>query len=206
VADQALPSPQAARMFVAVVPPAEVADHLTGRVAAAVDAEVTGLRWTAQRNWHVTLAFLAALPPARVDAAVTELAAAAEGIDPFVLHLTGAGAFPRPARAGVVWIGAEGATAGDARALARLAKHVRIGLRRAHLRPDRTPFRPHLTVARVRPAADVTHLVERLNRRPAGAGVPSWPVGHLELIESRLGAGPDGTPAYATVATVALGR
>jgi 2'-5' RNA ligase len=206
MADGASPAPTSARrMFVALVPPREVAAHLAGRVAGA-DVDVPGLRWTAHRNWHVTLAFLAAVPPARVEAAVTELAAVAQGIDPFVLHLTGAGAFPRLARAGVVWVGTEGASAEDARALARLAKHVRIGLRRAHLRPDRTPFRPHVTLARIRPVADVTPLVERLAWEPDGSEVPFWRVGAVELIESRLGTGPGGAPSYATVATLALGR
>jgi 2'-5' RNA ligase len=205
MSDDAAPAPTTARMFVALIPPDAVAAHLAGRVQA-VDVQVTGLRFTTRRHWHVTLAFLAVVPDTRLEAAVKELAAVARATDPFVLTVTGAGAFPRPARAGVVWVGADGASGDDVRSLARLAKHVRIGLRRARLRPDRTPFRPHLTLARVRPATDVTRLVEGLARDPTGDHAPLWPVGELALIESRLGAGPGGTPAYSTVATLALAR
>lgn len=192
-----------ARMFVAVVPPDDVTAALAGRLGDA-EMKVAGLRWTARENWHVTLCFLAAVPATRVEAAVAELADVARDARPFVLRLSGAGAFPRPRRAGVVWAGVDGVSTDDAKALARLAKHVRIGLRRAHLRPDRTPFRPHLTLARVRPAADVTQVVEHLAGEPEPDNGPDWAVSQLQLVESRLGAGPDGTAAYVTVATLAL--
>lgn len=197
--------PSTARLFVALVPPDDVSAYLAGRVAAA-DVEIPGLRWTARRNWHVTLAFLAAVPTARVEAAVAELAEAARIAQPFVLRPTGAGAFPRPGRAGVVWAGVDGASTDDAQTLTRLAKHVRIGLRRAHLRPDRTPFRPHVTLARLRPAADVTRIVQHLAGEEDRLSAPSWMVSDLQLVESHLGAGPDGTAVYAPLATLALGR
>jgi 2'-5' RNA ligase len=200
-----MPAQPTARMFVAIVPPADVTAYLTDRVAA-VDSKIEGLRWTARRNWHVTLAFLAAVPSDRVERAIAELRDAVLVVEPFVLRLAGAGGFPRPARAGVVWIGADGATADDARALARLAKHVRIGLRRAHLRPDRTPFRPHLTLARVRPAADVTEIVQHLANKAEVDQSPLWPVSELLLMESRLGAMPDGSAAHTPTATLTLGR
>jgi 2'-5' RNA ligase len=192
-------------MFVALVPPDDVTAYLARRVEA-VGVEVPGLRWTARQNWHMTLAFLAAVPSARVEPAVAELAEVARGAEPLELRLTGAGGFPRPARAGVVWVGADGASAEDARSLARLAKHVRIGLRRARLRPDRTPFRPHVTLARLRRPADVTGIVERLAGEGNGESAPIWAVSAVDLVESRLGAGPGGTAAYAAVASLPLGR
>jgi RNA 2',3'-cyclic 3'-phosphodiesterase len=199
-------APPTARLFVALVPPTEVTESLAARVDAT-GVGIAGLRWTARANWHVTLAFLAAVPTARVEAAVAELAEVAGGATPFSLRLGGAGAFPRPARAGVVWAGVEGKSKDDARALDRLAKHVRIGLRRTRLQPDRSPFRPHLTLARVRPAADVTTLVEHLTGAAAEAAeAPTWSVTELRLVESRLGAAPGGTAAYALVASLGLGR
>ena len=200
-----MPTPPTARMFVALVPPEDVTAYLADRVAA-VDGEIEGLRWTARRNWHVTLAFLAAVPSGRVEGAIAELSDAVLVVEPFILRLAGAGAFPRPARAGVVWAGVEGASADDARALTRLAKHVRIGLRRARLRPERTPFRPHVTLARVRPAADVTEIVQHLATKTEVDQGPLWPVRELLLMESRLGAMPDGSAAHAPMATLTLGR
>jgi 2'-5' RNA ligase len=192
-------------MFVALLPPEDVTAHLARRLEGT-DVEIDGLRWTARQNWHVTLAFLAAVPSSRVESAVAELAEVASETDPFVLRLTGAGAFPRPARAGVVWAGTAGASAEDAKALASLTKRVRIALRRARLHPDRTPFRPHLTLARVRPTGDVTLLVEQLAHVPGPDPAPHWPVSDLHMVESRLGAGPDGTVLYTQVAMLPLGR
>jgi 2'-5' RNA ligase len=192
-------------MFVALVPPADVVAALAGRVDD-VGTQVSGLRWTLRENWHLTLAFMAAVPTAAVEAAVAELAETARNTGPFALRLRGAGGFPRPGRAGVVWVGVAGETEGDERALARLARHVRIALRRARLSPDRTPFRPHLTLARVRPAADVTGLVAELDDVPATRSGSGWQARDLRLVESRLGAGEGGRAGYTQVATLPLGQ
>ena len=86
----------------------------------------------------------------------------------FGLSVAGAGAFPKPARANVLWSG----LSGDRRALGELAMTVSAAARRAGVAPpdgDRG-FTPHLTLARCRAPVDVREIVDQPRRLP-GAGL-----------------------------------
>ncbi len=110
--------------------------------------------------------------------------------------MAGAGAFPSPARARVLWCGLDG----DRRALAELAASVAAGAGRAGAPPPDAgrPFRPHLTLARSRRApADVQDLVTALTPYQG----PRWRAERVELIESHLG----GQPRYTTIGRWPLG-
>ncbi len=68
---------------------------------------------------------------------------------PFSLRLTGLGAFPRPGAATVLWVGVEDATG----AVERLAAQCEQAARDVGFEPEERPFHPHVTLARIRPAA-----------------------------------------------------
>ncbi|MBC8194647.1 MAG: hypothetical protein ISR42_09410 [Acidimicrobiia bacterium] len=57
------------RLFLAVVPPTELINRLTGLPRP----EAPGLRWTAPHQWHVTLRFLGRTDPAVVIGALARL-------------------------------------------------------------------------------------------------------------------------------------
>ncbi len=161
----------------AVRPPGDVLDALAvalqrGRPAA------DGLRWEAPERWHLTLQFLG--PLARRAPVIDGLAAAMGERDPFPFRLGGAGAFPNPRRARVVWIGA--ADGGDA--MIRLAAAVSAALEPRGFEVDR-PLHPHLTVARLKVPGDVGPVLEALGPDPVG---PAFGVGEVVLYESRLSA------------------
>lgn len=94
------------RLFVAVVPPDDVLDDLEEHVEPRRDAGPE-IRWTDRHQWHVTLAFLGAVPEARLDDLTDALARSAARRDPLVLRLAGAGAFPNPYAARVLWAGVD---------------------------------------------------------------------------------------------------
>lgn len=168
VAKERLKSPRA-RLFVALDLPEELRQGIVvwGREALADPA----LRPVAPESLHVTLAFLGYLPEKEVDrvaAAVRQSAAPAPWVE---LR----GPEPRPPRGRarlfalpVISPGAEALQAGLEQRL------VNEGL----YRPEKRPFWPHVTVARVRPEA-------RGSRRPA---VVSEPPGAIpaELSEPRI--------------------
>src|SRR5579871_3070439 len=198
------------RLFVAIAPPAAVLDELdslagplrpgredlrwTNREAWHVTlARPPGwssagppgredLRWTNREAWHVTLAFLGQVDESAATRLLHRLENAARRHHVFRLAFAGAGAFPTPARANVLWSG----ISGDRGALAHLAESVAAGASRAGAPPpDRgRRFRPHLTLARCRMPADVTGLVAALD----GYQGPSWPADRIHLVRSRLGA------------------
>jgi 2'-5' RNA ligase len=67
---------------------------------------------------------------------------------------------------------------------------------------DGAPFRPHLTLARLRRAADVVRwlrLLDTYESRP-------WTVTELALVRSYLGQGAGGRPHHEVVEVFALGE
>ncbi len=178
----------------AVVPPPEALGDLAAAVAPGRPGR-RDLRWTGPEDWHVTLAFLGEVPGPAAGRLAPRLERAAARHRPFPLTFAGAGAFPAAGRARVFWCG----LTGDHQALAALAASVAAAARRAGAPPpdgDR-PFRPHLTLARGRPQADVRALVTALKPYQG----PPWRADHLHLIESHLG----GRPRYTTIGRWPLG-
>ena len=181
------------RMFVAVVPPAEVVDDLSDFLEPRRDA---GMPWIHPEQWHVTLAFMEAVPHRSIDPLVEHLEKAAARRRPFTLRLAGAGAFPDPTRAKVLWLGVGGTPE-----LARLAVNVRAAASTAGAPDDGKAFRPHLSLARLKRPVEATRWLRILDTY-AGR---SWEVAEFDLVASHLGDGPNGRPRHQVVETFTLG-
>jgi RNA 2',3'-cyclic 3'-phosphodiesterase len=180
------------RLFVAVTPPDTALDDLDA-ACAPLRQDAAGLRWTGRELRHVTLAFLGEVAEDRLPALLPRLSRAAARHPAFGLRIAGGGAFPRPARATVLWSG----LAGDRKALGELAMSVGAGARRAGagsaVRADEgRRYRPHVTLARCRVPADLRQAVAELS---SYAG-PAWTAAEIQLIRSTLG-GPQ--PRYETI-------
>ena len=187
------------RMFVAVVPPAAVVEHLEELLAPRRDAAT--FRWSDPSQWHLTLAFAADVPERSLDDLDERLTRAAAKRHPFALRVAGGGAFPHPDRARVLF---GRLAAGDAALteLDRLATGCRAALSRAGVRVDGQRFRPHLTLGRLGHPDNVTSWVRRLD---AYRG-PEWAVDEVTLVASHLGEGPRRRPRHEVVAAYALSR
>lgn len=191
------------RLFVAVRPPAHVLSHLRTALLTVEDAGT--VRWTAEENWHLTLAFYGSVPDGAVPEIEAELAAVAERTAPVELHLRGAGEFAHR----TLWVG----VAGDVDALVRLgASAVAVGEDLLGRRDERVRARPHLTVGRVpaaarrrdpgRPRGRDRHDDRGLGDLVRSLAVyegPAWTVEDLLLVESRPGEGRGGGPLYTDV-------
>ncbi|ABD09482.1 2'-5' RNA ligase [Frankia sp. CcI156] len=205
----------ATRLFVAAVPPPEVAEALLAAVrrtrAAAAD-----LRWTTPDQWHVTFAFLGPVPDDRRAELGVRLARVARRHGPFAVETVGGGRFgdrvlwtavrqppPVTADASVDGIAAAAAAAaGDvagSRASPRLTA-LAVGVRRAAeragaARRNTRPLRAHLTLARVPNGRGraLEPLVELLR-----ADVPPlpWSVERLILMSSSGGGESGSSPTY----------
>ncbi|MCW2542174.1 MAG: hypothetical protein JWN95_3899 [Frankiales bacterium] len=183
------------RMFVAVVPPQPVIDELSEFIEPRQVADA-GLRWAPQEQWHLTLAFLPSVGDLRLDELTDRLATAGDRQSPFDIGLSGAGCFPDPDRAKVLWSG----VSGDTDSLLHLVRTVRTAAAVSGLRVDSTAFTPHLTLARLNRPANVTRWLRIFDAHTG----PVWTVAELELMESHLGEGPRGRPRYETRAVFAL--
>lgn len=204
------------RLFAAVRPPADVLDHLdlalrVVRDGALTDDRTSPVRWTAEENRHLTVAFYGEVRAGASDDLARELTGVAASVDPFTLRLRGAGVFSHR----TLWVGASG----DVEAMNRLSAGAVEAGETVGTRPDeRVRSRPHLTVGRVSPAARPSRRSRRRpDDEPPNAPVdalvralavyegPAWTVEELLLVESDPGAGRGGGPLYTPVESWRLG-
>jgi 2'-5' RNA ligase len=164
-------------VFVAVPVPDEVRHRLVAALGAAV--EVIPGKVVRPGNWHITLRFLGEIEEVACELLVARLDEAELG-ESFRLQWGGLGAFPRSPRATVLWIGPDRGL----EALTALAAAVDGAVDRAGFPPEERPFNPHLTLSRIRPAADVSTLVEKTP--PFGI---TMEVDRVTVYQSRLGSG-----------------
>jgi 2'-5' RNA ligase len=195
--------PGTSRLFTAV-PVADEVREAVGRLmeqlaGAPIDVRGPGQpRWVRVDGLHLTLRFLGATPDERLPELSAALAAAARGVAPFQVELSGGGAFPTPDRPRVLWIGI-GAGANE---LGALAERLNDELRGLGWAPDDRPFQAHLTLARTDgvPGADdkARRLIELARDVHLG-----WLADGLVLYKSNLGRGPT---RYEALASARLGE
>ncbi|MCO5993125.1 RNA 2',3'-cyclic phosphodiesterase [Actinoallomurus rhizosphaericola] len=164
------------RLFVALLPPANVLDEVEAAFAPHRAAH-PDLRWTRRPSWHVTLAFYGEVDEQVVPRILPRLERAAGRHPRRELAFAGAGAFPRPASARVLWTGVEAD-------LRRLADSCVAAARREGVDVDEHKrFHPHLTMARARDPLDLRSLVAELR----GYEGSPWTAEEINLVRSHLG-------------------
>lgn len=161
------------KVFAAVPIPAEVRLHLEDRTRGL---EIPG-RVVPPEDWHITLRFLGSVDPTTYERFLNGLEPLAQ-VEPFRIGLESFGAFPNPTKATVFWAG----VGPGAESLEALNIVCEEAARSAGLEPEERPFRPHLTLARIRPPADVTGLV-------GGSFSARWVCDRVVVFESGLGSG-----------------
>lgn len=187
------------RLFAAVVPPAEALEHLDEFLAPRrASAE---FRWTPVEQLHITCAFMARADEWRLEEYVERLAGSLTGLTVPVLRLAGPVAFPNAGRAKVLGAGVVAESEGGGVVLQRIAGKARSAAVKAGIEVDGQRFRPHVTLARMRPT-EASNWV-RLLETYVG---PEWPAAEVSVVSSHLGEGPRNGPRYETLATVAIGR
>lgn len=183
------------RLFVAVTPGREA----IARLSTTIDRlrrHAPSSRWAKVDGLHLTLAFLGERDPADAPKIAAALAAATFAHAPFTLRLRGGGAFGRPGRPRVLWVGCEG----DTGAFEALYRDVAAALAPLGYAPDRDTFTPHLTLCRAREQGgdrELARCAELLRDEDFGEVRAS----EVELYESKLS--PAGA-AYTVVSRAAL--
>jgi len=170
------------RLFAALSLPEPVRE----RVAAAIaHLQARGYRakWVDPAGSHLTVRFFGAVAAAAVPDLIAALQASVRDLEPFVLRVEGAGAFPHPERPRVLWLGVDGQLPALRRLVERVEQHAGSFAETNETRR----FHPHITLARIRPedaatVRDLPHALERLGRLPP---LP-FPVERLTLYRSEL--------------------
>jgi 2'-5' RNA ligase len=182
----------AARLFVALVPPATVQAELA---ALAKPDELAGVRWVPADNQHLTLRFIGDTEPEK-QAAIEEVLARVR-VEPFILPVGGVGVFPPRGPAKVLWAG----VGRSHTRLYQLRKQVDEALLSVDTSLDVRSFHPHFTLGRLGEGHDPKALAKYLERH-AAFEAPPFRVNEFQLMASDLT--PGRPPVYRVVRTFAL--
>jgi RNA 2',3'-cyclic 3'-phosphodiesterase len=166
-----------------------VSDELRRRIEARAPA--ARLTWVPRERLHLTLRFIGEVDESRAAQIAGALQPPLE-IEPFDMVIDGAGAFPPRGAPRVLWAGI---VRGEPELIA-LERQVTARLLPCGVSPDDRPYRPHLTLARVREASGLrtTGLFQDL---PGVTGASA--VRTITLFQSRLSPkGPTYLPLQST--------
>ena len=183
------------RAFVAIALSESIRDALTG-VQQQLRQTGARVRWVEPDRMHLTLLFLGDLPTAKVPDVAAAMDSVTAETPVFALTLTGGGAFGPKRSPRVIW--------SDIRdqdgALQRLYERLLTSMKAADVTFDDRPFKPHLTLGRVRARQRLDRLLGVLADMAWPTG-PSMTVREILLLQSHLR--PEGA-MYQTVHTASL--
>jgi 2'-5' RNA ligase len=183
------------RLFLAINLPSDVRLEVWA-ATASLRSDAPELAWIGEPRLHFTLKFFGDLPTERVEALQATISGVAGRHRESLLSLGEIGAFPNFRRARVVWIGVEP----DPR-LELLHHDVEIACAALGYEIEGRPFRPHLTLARIK-----TPLPNDRVRQLARAAKQidfrtEFIVRSIDLMQSTLTAA---GPTYTTLVSAAL--
>jgi RNA 2',3'-cyclic 3'-phosphodiesterase len=130
-------------------------------------------RWVPEHNLHTTLWFLGNVGEAQA-AAIVEALRSDWDIASFSIGVSGAGCFPPSGPPRIVWLG----VSGGAECLTELHRELADRLLPLGFEPERRPYHPHVTIARVKDAdRTISHkvraILEAADPRPGSGDVRS---------------------------------
>lgn len=167
------------RLFIAVDIPSSIKTAL-GEIQEELKPDIRAAKWVAREGMHITIKFLGACEVSVIDRMNERLDKVAQKISSFDFVLTTVGVFPSIKRARVLWAGA-GDNFREFRELAKATddKFVKLGFV-----PEKRPFHPHVTLARIRDP----HPVDEQVLEHAGMSLPEDTItaNSLILFESKL--------------------
>ena len=177
------------RAFIALDISHAARDALADAIKRLAGQDASQVRWVRPESIHLTLKFLGEVDPSQVGALLEAMGRGAEATAPLHLGLAGVGSFPStgPGTGSprVVWMGLKG----DLHALGRLQEAVdREVCALGGFAPEGRPFRPHLTLGRVREQAsseERRRLGQMLSEAAPGSEV-WWTVQEVSLVQSTL--------------------
>jgi 2'-5' RNA ligase len=147
------------RSFIAIDIPTELRDAL-GSIQEELRVSGADVRWVRPQSVHLTLKFLGEIDPEVVKGIYAEIEKCIRKRLPFTLELAGMGCFPRLRQPRVVWVG----LLGETERLLTLQKEVEEGAARLSFPREQRPFKPHLTLGRVRSAKGRERLIDHVQR------------------------------------------
>jgi len=171
------------RLFVACEVPDDVRETIGEVIVGLKQKSGAAVRWIKPDGVHVTLKFLGEVPTKKLPAVKLAIQEAVVGHSPFELEFSSIGTFGGREGLRIMWVG----IAGDVLRLEALVRAVNAALAVVGFEPERRPFRPHLTLGRVRDEISTRHRAE-IEVAVGKSTVPpvSWRTAQVSLMRSRF--------------------
>ncbi|MGO9136878.1 MAG: RNA 2',3'-cyclic phosphodiesterase [Syntrophales bacterium] len=171
---------KAIRAFLAVDPTEEIFREITKiqeRLKKAIQGDI---RWVRPEGIHLTLKFFGYVYQTDIANISSVVKNSVANMRALLLNVRSLGAFPSVNRPRVLWLGIDG----DTDALINLQTEIDTGFQDYGLKKEVRPFRPHLTLARIKEPKGMVGLAEAVKKNDYIAG--SFTVSGLTLFESDL--------------------
>lgn len=144
------------RAFIAIELPPEIKDVLA-RLQSELRQTGADVKWASYNNLHLTLRFLGEVEESRLAEVKRLCAEVAAEFQPFTLRLKDTGYFPNFKQPRVLWVG----LAGEISIAQELQQRLEAGLLALGFDREDKPFKPHLTVGRVKSGKNTRQLVAK---------------------------------------------
>jgi len=172
------------RLFIAI----DISDEVRRTVAHYIEElsyrfPVTLVKWERPEKLHLTLKFLGSIDEALVNRVCEVVQRNPAKTPTFTIGISGTGAFPSSKSPRVLWLGVNEPTGN----LKTLAQSLNTDCENVGFEAENRPFKPHLTLARIREPRHAGELGEAHAKNSFGP--IRFTCDELVLYESQLGPG-----------------
>ena len=182
------------RVFIAIPIPGKCLEFLS-QIQDQLKECAADVRWTRIDSIHLTLKFLGEIDPGTLPVLTESLYSVVHPFKSLNLRLTGWGSFPNWKNPRIIWYGIEG----DLDALCSLQGSVETVCGKIGFPPEDRPFKPHLTLGRVKSRKNLVLLTDRMEIGSRGECL--FNASHFNIYKSILK--PQGA-VYTVLETIAL--
>ncbi len=151
---------KAIRAFLAIDPPEEIFKEIIKiqeRLRKAIQGDI---RWVRPEGIHLTLKFFGYVYESDIENISRVVKDGVANMKALLLNVRNIGAFPSVNRPRVLWLGIDG----DTDALITLQAEIDAGFQEYGFKKEVRPFRPHLTLARIKEPKGLVGLAEAVKK------------------------------------------
>lgn len=173
-------SKEALRSFIAVELPNEIHDSLQ-KLQNNLKDSMPDVRWVKYGNIHLTLKFLGDVEVSKIEKISKSIQYVADEFSPFTMSLAHIGAFPNFRKPSIIWTGVEE----GAEKIIEIVEQIESSMEKLGFAREKRPFKPHLTIGRIRELKHPTIMAKSLENNEIGE-IGKFMVEKLSLIKSQL--------------------
>ncbi len=171
------------RAFIAVELEPSIQNHLALIIHQLKNAVPEKIKWTPEKNLHLTLKFLGDVHTWEISSLQQMIRNTANQARSFSTNVNRLGAFPSVNNPRVIWAGLP-----ETSELIQLARAIEEGSRKLGYEPEEKPFTPHLTLGRVRPeiTRQEQNILSNSLRTVSSTTIPPIQIVSVTLFQSIL--------------------